>query len=521
MADTERTIVKFNSREQILSGDVNRLQKLGSRDAQNVLREGALRDSFSIPTLGTQRTPGYIGTPGDSTNPSTPISRGTIGDIVPTVGSNTFTVGAGQADFQVATADPDATDWQIIRWPDTHITTIAPDASQYRIDVIYATPAMVDSDLESRNVLLDPSTRSIAPQNLFKTSDPTATLLVQTGTPGSNVAPAVPAGTLAIWEVVTNAGDADSTAFRYIRRVWRRVESFGTCHGILANCVPQWLNQTGSGADAGAPGAHGAPFLQGGKVHRAIMDGEVICFPQGGHVYAVMDSAGDPTALGAATHDQVCYLYLCGGRWAPQQGLPPHAAPADNVWAPLRLVASTTAPSIEGRAISDLAFGGVTIPNAGTLFVGVAFISSSATGQFKPCVIDGDWIYPQTSASVEGGPPLAQFTQPVITGPLTSGTVSLLTKPSLSTVCDLVAMVDESAAGTPSATLFQCPSGGVGDVAILTVSTGTAALWPRVQVVRGVIPNNDGAMNWSGTLLATSSLFVAATGYNMNVKRLG
>jgi hypothetical protein len=191
------------------------------------------------------------------------------------------------------------------------------------------------------------------------------------------------------------------------------------------------------------------------------------------------------------------------------------------VFSPLRLVASKTQPGIEGRAGTDLAFGGVAIPHAGTLYVGPAFISSSATGQFKPCVIDGDWIYPRTSASVEGGPPLAQFTQPVITGPLTSGTVSLLTKPFLSTVCDLVAMVDDSVAGTPSANLFQGPSGAVGDVAILTVSTGAGTKFPNVQVVRGVIPNNDGAMNWSGTLLATSSLFVAATGYNMNVKRLG
>jgi len=37
---------------------------------------------------------------------------------------------------------------------------------------------MVDSDLESRNVLLDPVARTVAPQNVFKTSDPTATLML-------------------------------------------------------------------------------------------------------------------------------------------------------------------------------------------------------------------------------------------------------------------------------------------------------------------------------------------------------
>ena len=513
MSDTTRSVVKFNSREQILSNDLNLLQKLSSREAQNLRQYEAQRDTFTDPT-GSPTGPGYTGTPGDN---GIPITRSiSIGNIAPTVSTFNFTVGAGSVEAYESSADPDTSNYQILRWSATPFTS-APDGSQSRIDVVYATPTMVDSDLESRNVLLDPVARTMAPQNVFKRSDPTAILTLLSGTPGSNVAPAVPSGSVVIWEIVTKASNTDATQYSYIRRVWRRVESFGTCHGVLENCVPWW----NPGDDGGASGT-GAPLprLRPGVVHRAVIDGEIICWPQtGDDLRAVMDSGGDPTGLGAATHDQPFYLYLCGGRFAPQQGLPFY--PPFTTISPLRLVASTQAPNLGGRASGDLTFGGVTIPRYGTLYVGIGFISTTGNG-IKPCVIDGDWIYPQTSAFVDSAPTLIcpqvpQFTEAPIFGIATSGAAGIH-PPALSTMCDLAGRVIDP---TPSATtvkIYPGSSVGTGNQVLLRCScdSGGNAV---VQQVRCAVPAS-GVLNWEGSLAAlTARLDTMATGYNMNVKR--
>ena len=514
MPDTQRSSVVFNSREQILSNDLNRVQTLVSRDAQNVLLEGALRDSFTN-NLGIPVNPGYTGTPGEALVPSVP--RGTVGGINVSTGSFTFTVLAGQVDFEVDTIAADDSDLQIARWADTSLT-INPDATQYRIDLIIATPAEVQSDLESRNVLLNPSTRSIAPQNVYKTQDPTATISVVAGTPGVLQAPACPSGSTPLWEVVTNNTDADATTYRFIRRVWRRVESFGTVHGILEGCVPTQNGVADEGISL-------QPYLPDMTVHRALIDGELIVWPaqSGLQIWAAPDSNNDPTAVAAGAFDTPFYFYLCGGRWAPQNGFPFVGVPAPT-FAPLRLVASLTPPAY-GRASGDLAVAGQDIPRAGTLYVGIGFISGAVTGCYKGCRIAGDWVYPLTSQYAYAGlgpstaaiGPFPQFTEATVT-PTSTGTVSIHT-PAPSTACDL-SLTTSAASGGSQSIIFWGSSGGDGNRELLEVQSASgAAAWVQKRLA---LPNPGyTGFAYAASAGGTQSMVLAAIGYNMNAKHIG
>lgn len=516
MSDTQRSSVIFNSREQLLSGDLNRLQKLVSRDAQNVLLEGAARDSFTD-GWGNPFDAVYTGSPGDG---NAPIARGSLGGIGISTGSYTFFVGAGQADFQVATSDPDSSSWQICRWPNTWLT-INPDGSNPRIDLVIATPVNLESDLESRNILLNPSSRAMAPQNVFKTQDPTATISVVAGTAGSNLAPTCPAGSLPLWEVVSQPSDTDATTYRFLRRVWRRVESFGTCHGVLEGCMPTQNGIADEGIDL-------QPYLPGSTVHRAIIDGEVVVFPalSGQLLWAQQDSKNAPLAGSPGTFDTPCYFYVVGGRNAPRQGLPvsytDHGLPAP-VYSPLLLVASLTTPTY-GRASNDLAYAGVTFARAGTLYVGIGFVGSGG-GVYKATRISGDWVYPLTSQYSLGGDvqplgPWPQFTEAVISPPGATGTTSIHT-PATSTECDLSLNLIETGVDSAFSELFFGSGSADGNMALMAATALAAGAGVIPGRARIALPNAGyGSFNYTASgNLSAAQMVVSATGYNMNVRR--
>lgn len=520
MADTQRSSVLFSVREQILSGDLNRLQKLASREAQDVLLRGALRDSFTS-SLGIPVNPGYTGTPGEALLPSIP--RGTVGGINVTTGSFALTVLAGQVDFEVDTSDVDASDLQVARWGNTNLT-INPDSSQYRVDLIIATPAEVPSNFQSRNILLDPNARTIAPQNVYKTQDPLATISVVTGVPGVLQAPACPTGSVALWEVVTNNTDADATAYRFIRRVWRRVESLGTVHGILEGCVPV---QNGV-ADEGTSLIPYLPSVSdpanGSPVHRAIIDGELIVWPAqtGLEIYAAPDQNADPTAVAAGTFDTPFYWYLAGGRWAPQNGFP---VVGTLTFAPLRLIASLTPPAY-GRASAALQVGGQAVPAAGTLYIGIGFISGASLGCYKGCRIVDDWVYPLTSQYAYAGlgpstaaiGPFPQFTEAAVAPPSSTGTVAIHT-PAPSTACDL-SLTTSAASGGSQSVIFWGGSGGDGNQELLEVQSASgAAAWVQQRLA---LPNPGyTGFAYAASAGGTQSMVLAAIGYNMNARRIG
>lgn len=488
MGATTFTLPQQNSREQILSTDINRGFKLSSREAQNCLENGSHCDNF-VDIWGNP----LIGVEG------APVDRSDrLGSITGSVGSYDLNISSGQVFMSVPAPDADSSGYTVVRWATQVINTITPDAATFRVDLIVATPAMVPADLQSRNILVDPVLRTVTPQNVYKTSNPLATLSVVPGTPGDPSPPAVPVGSVALWEVVTYNTDADSTSYRFTPRIWRRVESFASCHAILENCIPS------TGATSADP-----PYLPYGRVHRAIIAGEVICAPLVGafNVDATPDTNNNPTTAALdADRDLPCFLYLCGGRYAPQNGVGVAVTP-------LRLVASLTAPN-GNRASADLAIAGVTVPKAGTLYSGVWFIKQN-THDFKRCAIEGDWIYAAEALNVATAIVVAYgFTDNDGIGSGASGTLTFVA-PASSTFADL----GFGAADTGATKVLFYEGAAPGSAVTLTTVVLDGSLLTGLQSSR--LPILSGAsFSWDNAS-AAADVQLFAKAFNMNVPRIG
>ena len=499
MPSTSFSVVKQNPREQVLSTDLNRMQKLASREAQDRLLNASLGSAFESPAgapVAMQEAP-VVNRADD------------LGTIVGNAGTFVVNLSAGSGFVYILNPDADGSSYSPVKW-DAQAFTITPDATQVRADLVYATPAMVDTDAQSRNVLVDPVARTVAPAVFNKTSNPVGTVTVLTGTPGSALAPACPAGSLPLWEIITKNADVDSTAYRFIPRIWRRVESFGSCHAILRNCVPK---------DDGihAESANVAPYLPGGTIHKVVIDGEVICapLPSGAHpITAAVDSTTGNNPLSAtidANKDVFCYLYLCGGRHAPQNGI---GSPVPT-YAPLQLVASLQPPQY-GRSLDVLGINGVNVPKEGTLYVGVWAIAAT-THNYKSCLIDGDWVYARTTGYDVGGNPKTQSVAFLSASPATGATGAItLPYPTPSTMCDLLIEGSDSAvdlAWQLNQTLTSTPRYPLG------FYRTNHLLGVSIDRMRTPIPPL-GQMNYTAGAV-TTSIVVVASAYNMNVQRIG
>lgn len=500
MPSTTFTLEQQNSREQVLSTDLNRMQKLASREAQDVLMNASRRDNLVNEDGVVLAGHNYEGVV---------VNRADVlGTITGASGSYDVTLSAGQVFMDITTTDPESSDYSIVRWPATTFTTITPDAGTFRVDLIIATPAMVQTDLQSRNILVDPVARTVTPANVYKTSNPLATLTVVTGTPGDPSAPAVPVGLVALWEVISFNTDGDSTTYRFIPRIWRRVESFATCHAILENCVP---------IDGGlhVETISVPPALPFGKVHRAIIDGEVVCAAVPGFYYvgalqATPDTNNNPlTATISTWRDLPLYLYLCGGRHAPQNG-------TGVVPSPLRLVSSLTPPTVSNRASADLAIAGVTVPKAGTLYAGLWFIAYDGHN-YKSCMIEDDWIHARTHALHVA---IAAFWDVGMQRSGVSGnlTLNVPSVPTSSPMVDLMVKASDSTA--PAAVALYALAGGVDDYRIMTVTApGPTLIRSDFLYIRTTIPEG-GAFSFTGGN-ATSLIEANPVAFKMNVPRIG
>jgi hypothetical protein len=502
MSSTSFTVVKENPREQVLSTDLNRMQKLASREAQDRLLNASLGSAFES----------AVGAPVAMQEAPVVNRADDLGTIVGNAGTFVVNLSAGSGFVYILNPDADGSSYSPVKW-DAQAFTITPDATQVRADLVYATPAMVDTDAQSKNVLVDPVARTVAPAVFNKTSNPVGTVTVLTGTPGSALAPACPAGSLPLWEVVTRNVDVDSTAFRFIPRIWRRVESFGSCHAILRNCVP---------TDGGlhAESVNVAPYLPDGTIHKAVIDGEVICapLPSGAHphpVTAIVDSTTGNNPLAAtidANKDVFCYLYLCGGRHAPQNGI---GSPVPT-YAPLQLVASLQPPQY-GRSTDVLGINGVNVPKEGTLYVGVWAIAAT-THNYKSCLIDGDWVYARTTGYDVGGNPKSPSVAFISAQPVAGATGAItLPYPTPSTLCDLLIEGVDSVTDVNglqlNQTLTSTPRYPLGTyMAIHTVGASIARMRTSIPPL--------GQMNYTGGN-ATTTVAVVASAYNMNVQRIG
>lgn len=381
--------VKENAREIALSSDADRAESLASRELQNILGFGA-GDASGTPFTALLR----------------PLSLTAV--------AATFTMAMGDGDaFAYLPADPsltvDDSAYEVVRWRGVGALTFAnPNGSNPRIDLVVATPAMADTDLTSRTILLDPTARTIAAQNVFKTTNPAAAILVVTGTAAATpAAPAVPSGAIALAEVYVPAAVGDATAFFMIPRAFRRATfPWSTASGIMAGGELRWTLTVDASA---AP----STLTMNGPTHRLLIDGELVEWSTLDAITAIADTSNNPFGS-APGSDTPYYIYAVGGRHLPQ------GTKTTLGFSPVAIIESLTPPDLStyGRPTASLATPRGTAPAAACVYLGIGYVQAGTTNR-KPCVMDDDMVY---IVGADSGPISASFSSgaPHILGTLPS-----------------------------------------------------------------------------------------------------
>lgn len=497
-----KTLELFASREQVLSTDLVRIGKLSARELQDTAQwAGAHGDQGILPTVfdtAPVAMPGLLRT-------------GTIEGNVGNYGVHLY---PGEGFLPGSSSDPDVSAYDVVRWPEQTIDwtlypLAMPDGANPKICLIVAYPANVAGDPLSRNILVDPTTRTVAPAIVNKTSNPVGTIDVIAGTANAfPQPPAVPAGALAVWSVYVPAGAADSSAFGFARRAHRRLEFPGTTqHGLLQGCVPKWAMTDES--------TNNTPFLPDSEVHRAVIDGELVSF-SGAQVTAESEGLYPPVAAG--TSDEVAYLYLVGGRNAPQCQLI-----SANFCVPVRMVETLVPPDAWGRPIIDLQVNGVVVPASACLYIGPSFIVASGS-KHKGCIIDGDWIRALTTAGGLFQPVPASFYEPAVT--LTAGAgqdVAITTMPARATMAELYAYITEVGYYGADYFIYQEAPGGSFDLLVghgVAVETGGLSLGSLDLRCKAAVTVSGLYFVDNNAAGVSLQLNLRATGYNLNLPRI-
>jgi len=372
--------VGFAAREQALTGDLNRVQRLASRELQDLIA--------------------YLG---GSVDDDAPISGAIeIHDAAGDTSGYTATIPKGSGFFWDPTTPgltADDSSNLVMRWSATTLAFANPDLTNPRIDLVVGDPGQVDADLQSRNILLDPQTRNVTPENVYKTSNPSTALSVIAGTPAASpVPPAVPAHLCPLYDVLVPAGAPNAATFSFRRRLWRKALAPGSTENrILAGCRLSWDTSVD-------PASASAGIFMAGR-HRVLLNGELIEFS--GSPAVVQDTGGaNPFASAAPTNSsKPYYVYLVAGRLSQGQG---SIATLFGVpfLVPAVLVESLTPPDVTGRPTASLNTPrGAAILNA--MYVGLGFVYRNTTNR-QPCVMTDDITYGkgglETLASVTASP---------------------------------------------------------------------------------------------------------------------
>ncbi len=367
----------LNAREEVVSADLMRVQNLISRDVQNSL-------GFSSGSIDSANPPTGDGL---TVTNGTPISGADqAASLVGVAATFTMTLGPGSGyAYLPAGLTADYSGYQTLRWAQQTLTFTAPAGSD-RIDTVVATPATVYTDASSRNILLDPGTRTVGAQSVFKTGNPVSTIAVVAGTPaGSPVPPAVPAGAVALFDVYVPSAATQATQFFVARRLWRRAPfPYSAMAGVLAGFLLKW--------DLTAdPSATSSTMTLASGYHRVAIDGEILDFngsldtTNGG---IIVDSGASPFSGAApANSDKPYYIYAVGGRNNP------YSIKNGSSFSPFVLVESMIPPNMQtgkpGGTMTTARFG---LVQNGATFVGVGFVHKNTTRR-KPLIMAGDMVY--------------------------------------------------------------------------------------------------------------------------------
>lgn len=386
---SRKSSVIENTREQVLSSDINRIQKLDNREALNQLHDEARGDYWrsgigEALQFSGQGPPKFI------------LQRAPT--WVPSGVDFTATIGEGEAYNTWAPPSPDDPNFRVARWAQTVVTFAAPDVTNARVDVVYALPGEQDTDPSIRTVLLDPVAGTTAPATVNKTRNPLATIAIAQGTPNAspNTTKGVPPpSAIALFEVIVAPAHTTSTNFSVLRALERpHYQVLAAAHGLIEGV----LATTEGPADEGS-GAHiffdGASVINSSGLVRAILNGKHYSGflgssfgdAVGGGMNPVRQDAGaaNPFAALVATHDVPYYMYLVPltsniGGTGNAQG------------SPFCVIESLTPPNDAGRPSAAIV-GPTGTFQAEALYIGVGFKAKNTTQRKVFHWDSSDWVW--------------------------------------------------------------------------------------------------------------------------------
>lgn len=283
--------VLFNTDEEILSSDFNRLEQLSGKELMEALRNlvAGVGDA-SLPRTVTQR--GLSATAGSGL--SVNISPGTVMQFQ----TGPFT---DESQYRLGRLDLS-----------TNVVLAASNPTNSRIDLIVGTIASVDTDGTPRSILTPPA-RTVSPVVVNKTRKPALTLSVITGTPAAvPTFPTAPAGTTAIWFVFVSALATTLSDDRLMdARAYFFPASQINHHGIDSGLSvgPDFSNPANIQILSGNGSMRGAPF----SLVQLSLNGSIYLQPNVAtyapgeyHVYAIAVGAAEP--IGKSTANGVALV---------------------------------------------------------------------------------------------------------------------------------------------------------------------------------------------------------------------
>lgn len=391
---SRKTSVIFNTREQGISSDFNRVQKLWNKALMNVLYDGS-RSDYHRTGVGSANVFTTQGTPRNV------LQRAPT--WTPDNASYDVAIGEGEARL-IQAPGADDPNYAVVQWALTTLTFGAPDAALTRIDTVYATPGDVDADPSLRVILQDPAAGTTAPAIVNKTKNPSAVLAIAAGTPNANphsTQGVAPGNTLPLFTVVIPPGVAAADDFLVSRAIERpHYEVEAAAHGLIQGIS---MDCTGPSDESGAatPIPSGA-FGSSGSLVRAVVNGKLLVGFCGGATDTLtagdvmagilVDSAADPFAGVDAVKDVPYYVYLVPS--VGQAG--PYTGPSGA--SPFVLIESLTPPDDSGRPSVGL-IGPDGNVQVDALYVGLGWKARGQTYR-KSFYWDGDdWCWAGSSAS--------------------------------------------------------------------------------------------------------------------------
>lgn len=409
--------VQENTREEILSSDINRAQRLQSRELQNFIKERGYKADGSV---------------------INGIS-GVVPTITPIPATFTVDMEAGQGFVEDATGlTADDSDFQVLRWLEQLGLTFSAPGGNDRIDLIVATPGTQATDTVSRNILLDPVARTVAAANVEKTVNPQATVAVIEGVPAATpVPPAVPAGTYVLFEVYVPTTAIAAGDFTFAPQLFPlTTQPLTRQHGVLKGCNIRW-----SDIDAAVSSI---PQLSGNTENIAIIDGEMVIFAsnsagateQQPQTFGDGNAPNNPFAVvnPSATAMRPFYIYLVGGRHAPQIT----GQSAFGVKTNAAIVCSLVPPFNNGKPSANITTPRGTVTTDGAVYVGMGFTKRASTDS-AACIMDTEMVTILSES----------FNQQSFVGPFAFDPITIPQIPTISRRVKISGVINVDSAGAP------------------------------------------------------------------------